>query len=469
MKRCSECGSHNADHGMVCVVCGVPLRADAQQGEGAGYTGDTDQIPPQPSQSPEQILGEASDVLAEGNGEEAVRLCRRALALEPGLVEAYSLLGMAHEEAGDPRAALEAYEEVLRLEPSRAAERQKVSLLRLQLMRHDYPAEEDEPAAQPIWLKHAPIIFAAAATLLAFVILTLVFTSAQRARRAAEMNDKYAFYVEAGNAAMADGQYAKAITHFQSALQLKPDDITAQQRLANAQEWLALGETTTPQLPKYLGQNPNAPNPFKGAVIGPTTPAPDAVDADAAGSLPPPTGMAATPPRSVTDPVWKNSRTGPAPTVSSTTPSGTDFVPATPKQGSVGGEQASRGPINPRNTPKTVAPSEFAPAETTVAQVPDQPPAEGNIRVWTEGRTAPRQSTASAAPTGHAQQANPDQLRSHARSLSQQGRRDEAAVAYDKAIGAYRQQAAQNPQLKAATEASIGACEAERDRLRGNQ
>lgn len=469
MKRCSECGSQNADHSFVCVVCGVPLGADAQQGGGGGYTGDTDQIPPQPSQSPEQILGEASDVLAEGNGEEAVRLCRCALALDPGLIEAYSLLGMAYEEAGDQQAALEAYEEVLRIDPSRAAERQKVSLLRLQLTRHDYPAEQDEPAAQPIWLKHAPIIFAGAATILAFVILTLVFTSAQRARRAADMEDKYAFYVEAGNAAMADGQYAKAITHFQSALQLKPGDITAEQRLANAQEWLALGETTTPPLPKYLGQNPNAPNPFKGAVIGPTTPAPDATAADALDGVPPPTGMAPTPPRSAADPVWKNSRTGPAPTVGSTTPSSTDFTPATPKQGTVSGEQASRGPINPRNTPKTVAPTEFAPAETTVAQAPDQPPTDGNIRVWTDGRTAPRQPTASSTPTQHAEQANPDQLRRQARALSEQGRTSEAIATLDRAIGAYRQRAAQNPQLKAATQTSIGACEAERDLLRGNQ
>ncbi len=469
MKRCSECGSHNADHSFVCVVCGVPLGADAQQGGGGGYTGDTDQIPPQPSQSPEQILGEASDVLAEGNGEEAVRLCRCALALEPGLIEAYSLLGMAHEEAGDPQAALEAYEEVLRLDPSRAAERQKVSLLRLQLMRHDYPAEQDEPAAQPIWLKHAPIIFAAAATIMAFVILTLVFTSAARARRAAEMEDKYTYYMEAGNAAMAEQQYTKAITHYQSALQLRPGDVTAEQRLANAQEWLALGETTSPPLPKYLGQNPNAPNPFKGAVIGPTTPAPDATAGDVVGGVPPPTGMAATPPRSVNDPVWKGSRTGPAPTVGTTTPSSTDFVPATPKRGTVGGEQASKGPINPRNTPKTVAPTEFAPAETTVAQAPDQPPADGNIRVWTEGRTAPRRPTASSTPTQHAEQANPDQLRSHARSLGQQGRTADAIATYDKAIGAYRQKAAQNPQLKAATQTSIGACEAERDLLRGNQ
>lgn len=467
MKRCSECGSHNADHSFVCVVCGVPLGAGTQQADTGGYTGDTDQIPPVSNRSPEQILEEASDVLAEGNADEAIRLCRCALALEPGLIEAYSLLGMAQEEAGEQRAALEAYEEVLRLDPTRAAERQKVSLLRLQLMRRDVPAEDDEPAAQPFWLKHAPIVFGAAATILAFVILTLVFTGAQRARRAAEMGDKYTFYMEAGNGAMAEGQYAKAITHYECALQLRPGDVKAEQLLGNARERLAAGGMVVAQPPKYLGQNPNAPNPFKPAVIQPTTPGADASATDSA-MAPPPTSIPVTPPRSLGDPVLGGSR-GPAPTVRQTPSTTGQTAAAASTHRTVDGDQASRSPINPRNTQKPIKPAEFAPAETAVAQAPSQQSAEGSIRVWTDGATAPRQSTTSSTPRQHADTADPDQLRQEARSLRQQGRTADAAATYDRAIGGYERRAAQNPQLKAAAQTSIAACQAERDLLRGNQ
>ena len=131
MKVCNECGTRNADHSYLCVNCGGRL-ADAATSDEEGYTGDTDQIPPQSGESVEQLVERASERLADGSSAAAIELCQRALALEPNHLPAFSLLGMAHEEAGDVQAALDAYGNVLRIDTNRAVERQRVSLLKFQ-------------------------------------------------------------------------------------------------------------------------------------------------------------------------------------------------------------------------------------------------------------------------------------------------------------------------------------------------
>ena len=224
-------------------------------------------------------------------------------------------------------------------------------------------------------------------------------------------------------------------------------------------------------MPKYIGQNPNGPNPFKSVVLPPTDGEGDQdsdTSADPAIAVPPPTSVTTQAPRSFREPVYGPSRRPPSPTTGNSRSSDGDFVPASPvTPRTVTTEQArSTTPIDPRNS-KPPKHSDTVPAE---AVTPDtgQERGEGSIRIWMgEGGGSTARPTATQPTPQTSSGPSADQLRSHARSLANQGRSAEAAAAYDQAIGAYQKQIEQHPELKAATEATIGACEAEREQLQG--
>jgi tetratricopeptide (TPR) repeat protein len=433
MKVCGECGARNADHSYLCVQCGSQL-TDAAATEDTGYTGDTDQIPLQSGESAEELVARASDRLADGNPRAAVQLCQRALALEPHYLSAFSLLGMAHEEAGDVQAAVEAYENVLRIDPHRAAERQKVNLLKLQLVRTEPDREQQESAPPHPWLRYAPFALATAAALLVFVVGAMLIVSARNAQRANKAEQAYELAMEAGNAAMADGRYAKAVSHFQVALEAKPDDPPARLRMARAQDRLdAADPSGVAQLPKYIPSK--GPNPFSPVVIPSTTPEEESPDATPS-AMPSPV-LPTPPPRSLHSPVTGSSRTGrPSPTTrgQSQPPSKADTK--------------NDVPISPRTDPKPARPTDAGTSQAP-ATPPDRGP--GEISIWASDRPAPRPSTSQPRQPA----ANPESLRAQADALKREGRYGEAANVYGQAIDAYEQQKQTNPQMGAVIQRSI--------------
>lgn len=435
MKVCNECGTRNADHSYLCVNCGGRL-ADAATSDEEGYTGDTDQIPPQSGESVEQLVERASERLADGSSAAAIELCQRALALEPNHLPAFSLLGMAHEEAGDVQAALDAYDNVLRIDPNRAVERQKVSLLKLQLVRIEQGPEDEAQTPHP-WLRYAPIALASAGALLVFVVGALFIVSARNAQKASKAEQAYELAMDAGNAAMADGRYAKAMSHFQAALEARPDDPTARLRIARAQDRLEAGELSgVAQLPKYIPSK--GPNPFSPVVIPPTAQDEEAQDAAV---MPMPSPMVTTPPpQSVYTPVTGGSRSGvPSPTVRAETQ-------PPPKS-----DTKNDLPISPRTEPKPARP---ATVETPKVPATSPEPGPGEISIWASDRPA-----VTPVPTRPRQPAaNPDALRSQADALKRQGRYSEAASTYGRAIEAYQEQKQASPQLGAVIQRSIESC-----------
>ncbi len=432
MKVCGECGARNADHSYLCVQCGAQLGEQAPAAE-QGYTGDTDQIRPQEAVSAEDLVSQASDVLADGRASEAVGLCERALALEPNHLPAFALLGMAHEESGHLQAALDAYDNVLRIDPTRAAERQKVNLLKLQILRGDLPSSEADDEQAQTWLRYAPVALAVGAALLVFVVGALLIISARNAHRLASSEETYDLAMAAGNAAMADARYAKAISHFLAALEARPDDKAADLRLQRARELLTgEGGTQAAQLPKYIPST--GPNPFAPVVIPPTKPE----EAAAAGaSSPMPTTIG---PRSLYEEVRGGSRTSGGAQKSA--------AEATASKGSVKNDLV----ISPRNDGKTAKASDVSPSAAT----PTPEPGPGQISIWTSDRPA---------PAGRADETagNPEELRSKANGLKGQGRYKEAAACYGDAIEAYRRRIDQSPQLRSATQTSIDACKTQQD------
>lgn len=452
MKICSECEARNADHSYLCVQCGARLSATSEDTTD-GYTGDTDEIAPVEALTPENLVERASDALTEGQAQQAVEICERALALDPNYLPAFSLLGMAHEEAGNLECALSAYEQVLRIDPSRAADRQKVNLLKLRILRGDQPEEQPESEQAKLahpWLKHAPIALAVAAALFVFVIGAIIVVSARNATRTAAIEEEFQNSINAGNQAMADNRFARAEAYYEQALALKPDDPEALGARNRARSYNAraqqLGDDA--QLPKYIPSQ--GPNPFSPVVLPPTG---DTAAQTAA--LPQSSAMASTP-----SPV-ASSTSSYRPTTAITPVEGSSRIPKVTTGGnatSTAPASVSKGdikndlPIAPKNSQKTVKPAAVQPAPQPAA--PEQP-GPGEISIWSSEKPAV------TAPTPKPR-ANPDALRSQADALKAQGRYAEAATTYGKSIDAYTERIKDNPQLRAATQSSIKAVQAQK-------
>jgi tetratricopeptide (TPR) repeat protein len=427
MKICSECGAQNADHSYLCVQCGARLSGVSADAE-ADYTGDTDQIPPQNADSADDLLTTASDALADGRPRDAIEYCHRALALEPSYTSAFALLGMAYEESGEPEAALEAYNNVLRLDPSRSAERQKVNLLKLQILRREQTETPEQ--TQALWAKHAPLILAIAAALLVFVVGAFFIISARNAQRLGDDEQAYEAAMAAGNEAMADGRYDKAESHFAVALRAKPDDEAAQTRLDNARKWKTEARASqTAQIPKWLPSK--GPNPFRPVII-PATKEDEPLPTAAPPFAPSPV-VSSSLPRTVHGSSREGSRTTPPSAVSQR------------DRDAAGADDKSPSPISPRADSQPVKP-----AETTTPAVPDteQERGPGEITIWTSDKPA-------TSPKPKPPAADPRPLREKADQLSSQKRYKEASETYGAAIEAYRQQMESNPQSRAAAQAAI--------------
>ncbi|MFP3903444.1 MAG: tetratricopeptide repeat protein [Armatimonadota bacterium] len=442
MKTCDECGARNADHSFLCIQCGKPLRSgEGPEEKTAGE--DTDQIPPQRELSPEELVSEATERLGDGDAAGAAALCDRALAQNSDYLPAFAILGMAHQEMGDLTSALSAYENVLRIDPSRSVERRKANMIKRELMR----AESDRDTAdegEGKWQRYAPIVLAAAAALLVFVIGAYLIVGSNRAANQQAVQVSYEEAMEEGNTAMAEERYEDAIAHFHQALRIQPGDAQAQEALADAREMLRSTQQHTARVPRYRGGE--GPNPFKPVVI-PADNGDDDTSAAGTESLPVPQpttdSSARTPPRSVYRDMQGSSRSD---------REASEQQDGRRGQSVSGDELADREPISPVERRQ----SQEAEPEPQRSEEPPEREKPGEIRIWASDRPSGSDEGPSQQPQAGQ---NADALRTRADRLRQQGSTREAAEYYDRAINAYRERMSSQPTLSESAQKAIESCQ----------
>lgn len=438
MKICSECGARNADHSYLCNQCGKPLGPAEEQS-----TGDTDQIPPQSEPTAEDLVTEATDALSDGNPAEAVGLCERALELTPEYVPAFALLGMAHEEMGNLEAALSAYENVVRIDPSRSVERRKINVIKLQMMRSR--GEQAESARRSgKWARYGPIILAVGAALLVFVVGAWLIVHNRGVEQQQAAASAYEQAMTLGNEAMADGKYEMAVTHFQAALEARPDDAQARTRMHRARQMAADQTKRAAKLPKYIPSK--GPNPFQPVVVpGKDQEETAAADAGPAVPVPDPTTNR---PRSVYQRQQGSSRSR---STADTSGGRSDTSTSASDRGVNEGE-----PISPVPTPSEDQQQPGPGPGEDRASSPEDP---GEIRIWASDEPPP--GTESSGSTQSAE--DPDALRSKADSLRRQGNCQDAAGYYSRAIQGYRQRMENQPALSESARKAIESCQTGRE------
>jgi tetratricopeptide (TPR) repeat protein len=82
------------------------------------------------SRRAQQLLERALILSEHGDAPAAILACRQAITLAPDVPQGYSMLGLLLEHAGDPTAAIAAYEKVLQIDPSSVLERESLARLR---------------------------------------------------------------------------------------------------------------------------------------------------------------------------------------------------------------------------------------------------------------------------------------------------------------------------------------------------
>ncbi len=447
MTICGSCQARNSDHSAFCLRCGAQLDAPT----GASLPGEsTDALPMVVESTAAGLVARAANELAEGRISEALADCRRAIALEPGHVEAHALLGMAYEQQGELAAALEAYEAVLALDPDRAVERQKANILRLRIegaVPPDVPLAHHPTVWEAIWRRitaNPPLSAGIAAGVLIFLIGSIVLVNAQakaRARQEAET------LLQAADQAFAEARYADATRLYAQAWEITPGNEYVRDRWNQAYQ-LSLqqaGQQQVAQLPeKYLGPSPNAINPFKPVPIG---------------------GQPATPPPTL-------DTGGPPPTAPPTAYDRWSGKPLTPSPVTPPATTQTTAPTNRRENPLSpITPVQPKPAKEPAPATPtdtaSQPRKGGEITIW----VSDRQPAPAAAPSasGPKPASTADALRAQADQLARQGRREEAIEGLQKAANAYDEAARSDPAAAAVHSQAAQSCRARIEVLKMSQ
>ncbi len=448
MKVCSRCGEKNATGSLFCKRCGGPLGTDS-----AGAADTTAAIPAveetgeskswaEPAVADVTVyLNRATELLAQDRVQEAVEACHEALQAYPSSPEAYSLLGMAEEEAGNLKLAIEAYEEAVRLDPGRIAERERIAQLQAQIRAY---APQERPASVPpptqTLQRAAPIVLTAAAAVLIVVVGLLLVLHARQVRIARQMETTFQEQLAKGQDAVRTGNYDAAIEWFQQALATKPNDETAR-------EWLTWTQRQKQMEARYAQWQwmTQGGKIIGGANVLPPTPI--------VPSSPPVTGTGrrvSPPPSDISSrrhAVW------PTPTVSETTrdslPPGPS--PIVPPAGTEPGGGSATGTTAP--TPVTQQPAPTQPVQpaqpSSPPTTPTAPESRGEITITRSER--PAATTPSKPVSGL-------QLRNQADKLRQQGDTTAAIATYKKAIAALQQEIQDNPALAASKRIAIESC-----------
>ncbi len=460
MKTCSSCGARNATDGTFCIRCGASL-TDLDRDPRAG----TDAFAAAPERVPDTLVDRAATQLADGDAAGAIENCRRAVALDPRHVEAYAVLGMAHEQTGDLPAALHAYDTVLGLAPDRPVERQKASLLRLRLG-HTPP-----PAPRPVrhgsvlanctaWVKeqvqaNPPLAAGIGAAVLVLILGSVLLVSAGRAQARAALKAQYDREVLLARQAFAAQEYAEATAHYGAAWQLTPGDTTVRgeweqayrlAQLTAAEQARAMEIAASPKyIPNTTGRNPFEPVPIGGTPPPAATTAATPAMAMPATAVPPPTvnsnaGQYET---------WRG-------TARTTTPSPTTGPPSSRREIVAGGNRIIT-PVAPKQTEKPATTAPDTSGKTSKSE----------ITIWVSNpKPAPKPSgsTPAATPSGNDAAA----LRAQGEQLGREGRAQEAIGSLERAANAYEDLARRDPTNAAAHGQAAETCRTRIEILRQN-
>jgi tetratricopeptide (TPR) repeat protein len=366
---------------------------------------DTSELPiveaPRPNRLPR-----ATNLLALGRVQEASVLCREELEDDPVSVEAYALLALAEEQAGNRHLAVELYEKLLALDPTRELEAERLEELRGEVAELDAEAPTPEEKEQQLRRLQpvALIILAAAAVLLIMSVGLLLIVRHRNGVTLAQ----YQQAMQAGSGDYNYGYYAQAAGFFVQALRLRPQDQNARAWYdASIREATAAG-TPASQLPQFYAPNTS---PF----------APVTVGATGEGNAMPP---------SLPGPGPDGSYPEPTPNTSGNPWDQTEPSPVVPPD-------HSSQMINPPTPPPTPPPTSVQTGGTGTAVPPPAPPSEEQpmIKVTVSGHRAP-----GAAAAARAQ----DYRRQGDQALAA-GNTSAALSAYQQAVTAYQAEETAHP------------------------
>ncbi len=366
-----------------------------------------------------QVLREATNLLTAGKSREVARLCHQVIEHEPQNIAGYELLGMAEEENGNLHLALQAYEQVVALDPERKADKEKVLALRERLAEEPAEPEDEQDRRLRLLNRWATVALVASLLLLVGVAITVFVLRTQNVRLAQTSHDQaFAAYVARGKQLMAAQRYDEAMVAFRNADQIKSGDAGVRKLWDEAyREYCAAQIQDYRSLGGKLSLEPRQ-NPFAPVWVGPQ--GARASDSSAAGysagrSVPPPpdTRVANLPPALSYD------QEGP--------PEFSQYdVPEFVESGTA-----------------SLTDSNAAGQSPPPAQGHEQQPA-GQISIWVD-----------QSPAGSAAGQSGEALRREADGLRRQGSYQEAIAKYQMAEQRYNQEIEQDPSAKAAKQTAI--------------
>ncbi|MFO8079203.1 MAG: tetratricopeptide repeat protein [Armatimonadota bacterium] len=495
MAQCEECGARNAENATFCVRCGAELTHGDERIVGE----DTDTLDPvqedgtgereavsasseatavsEPDIEPDLVaedvaadvaedhggeagalLGEAGQLLSDGDADGAAVKCREAIEIAPDLVAAYSLLGMAEEQRGNTVAAAGAYRRVLQLDPERTVEREKLETLYAEGGVSPHGAADREGGRDRI-VAWAPWVAAVAAAF--FVMMTLTAVGL-RVHAAGEAERLYTEQIAVAKASLDSGEYREAAKAFETALAVRPEDSDAKRGLNYARRKMnsrvsTSARSSAPQQQRNYQASivpSGGPNPFPSIPIGPendrrSEPEPEPGQ--------PPQTRQAQPTRSTPPPVMsRDERVEVTRRSERTTSPGDEAMPFEQ-------EDVLEAPPEEQRADDDEASADREETEP----VEDEP--QGEITIW----RSPRGSSASdserdespsqdATTSEHADRAR--QLRRQAQAAIDGGNCDQGRQLLDQAIEQYQADTAANPSKRQANQAAIATCETLRQR-----
>ncbi|MFA4028574.1 MAG: hypothetical protein GDYSWBUE_000584 [Candidatus Fervidibacterota bacterium] len=116
-----------------------------------------EKVQPQRAEQARSIFKQAFEASESGDINQAISLCKQAVALDPSYAPAHSLLGMLYERVGDKKAAYAEYEIALRLNPYSAADRDALKRLSKELGLPEVKLEQ-APSLDPPHVRSLPLV-----------------------------------------------------------------------------------------------------------------------------------------------------------------------------------------------------------------------------------------------------------------------------------------------------------------------
>lgn len=459
---CRHCGSAIADGEVRCVCCGALLASPPSPNGNLAEDNSVSLPSALPQETPDELLQQALRLMDEGAFDDAILLCRRALALDPQKVAAYGLLGDLYERVGEPERALKAYEQALALDSH--YEPAKLGIERLQQAKEKPPSRpESLPPATPsatLWHGHPLPLLAAAALVVTMLFVVRAFVPPPLSQGSSGATNSPILLMPSpttplptptaspsvqeamkkGLEALNHRHYDGAIRWFSQALRQDPNNNEARSWLMLAQAMKDEQQTKREQ-PLVAQAAPSSPQPLP----VPRFSAPSATET---ARPTPPMGNTAPP-----SPAW----TGQPRTVAPfPTPSPFLRPPSRPLPSSPPSSPSSPAPpqVRPDTPPSgnltASSPAPLPPSPEELEQRAMQQALQGNLAAAADLYRMALTSLRDPNREGFLRQ----QL---ALTLQQLGRYEEAAAEYERAIAAYQRQIERGVQVEAA-QRGIEAC-----------